>query len=104
MCETNLLKRLRALQYSAGGLRDFTRIAASDPIMWRDIFIDNSENILKVLDSFSKNLDEMKKAIQKIKDFVKPVPMKTQQRRQEEREVAGEETSEVAKDYLESLK
>jgi len=52
------------VQYSAGGLRDFTRIAASDPIMWRDIFIDNSENILKVLDSFSKNLDEIKKAIQ----------------------------------------
>ena len=52
------------IQYSAGGLRDFTRIAASDPIMWRDIFIDNSENILKVLDSFSKNLDEIKKAIQ----------------------------------------
>jgi len=46
----------------------------------------------------------MKKVIQKIKDFVKPVPMKTRQRRQEEREVAGEETSEVAKDYLESLK
>ena len=33
------------IQYSAGGLRDFTRIAASDPIMWKDIFIDNSENI-----------------------------------------------------------
>jgi hypothetical protein len=46
----------------------------------------------------------MKKAIQKIKDFVKPVPMKTPQRRQEEREVAGEETSEVAKEFLESLK
>ena len=35
------------IKYSAGGLRDFTRIAASNPIMWRDIFIDNSENILK---------------------------------------------------------
>ena len=52
------------VQYSGGGLRDFTRIAASDPVMWRDIFIDNSENILKVLDSFSENLEEMKKAIQ----------------------------------------
>ena len=52
------------IQYSAGGLRDFTRIAASDPIMWRDIFIDNSENILKVLDNFSENLEEIKKAIQ----------------------------------------
>ena len=51
------------IQYSAGGLRDFTRIAASDPLMWKDIFIDNSENILKVLDSYSKNLDEIKNAI-----------------------------------------
>ena len=47
------------IQYSAGGLRDFTRIAASDPLMWKDIFIDNSENILKVLDNYSKNLDDI---------------------------------------------
>ena len=58
------------IQYSAGGLRDFTRIAASDPLMWKDIFIDNSENILKVLDNYSKNLDEIKDAI-KIKDSKK---------------------------------
>ena len=51
------------IQYSAGGLRDFTRIAASDPLMWKDIFIDNSENILKVLDNYSKNLNEIKDAI-----------------------------------------
>ena len=51
------------IQYSAGGLRDFTRIAASDPLMWKDIFIDNSENILKVLDNYSKNLEEIKSAI-----------------------------------------
>ena len=51
------------IQYSAGGLRDFTRIAASDPLMWKDIFIDNCENILKVLDNYSKNLDEIKNAI-----------------------------------------
>jgi len=53
------------IQYSAGGLRDFTRIAASDPLMWKDIFIDNSENILKVLDNYSKNLDDIKSAIKK---------------------------------------
>ena len=53
------------IQYSAGGLRDFTRIAASDPLMWRDIFIDNSENILKVLNDYSKNLNEIKTAIEK---------------------------------------
>ena len=51
------------IKYSAGGLRDFTRIASSNPIMWRDVFIDNSENILKALDSFTDNLEEMKKAI-----------------------------------------
>ena len=58
------------IQYSAGGLRDFTRIAASDPLMWKDIFIDNSENILKVLENYSKNLDEIKSAI-KSKDSKK---------------------------------
>ena len=51
------------IQYSAGGLRDFTRIAASNPLMWRDIFLDNSENILKNIDSFSEKLQELKKAI-----------------------------------------
>jgi prephenate dehydrogenase/cyclohexadieny/prephenate dehydrogenase len=51
------------IQYSAGGLREFTRIAASDPLMWKDIFIDNSENILKVLDNYLKNLNEIKDAI-----------------------------------------
>tara|TARA_Y100000590_G_scaffold90225_1_gene101699 strand:+ start:7281 stop:8180 length:900 start_codon:yes stop_codon:yes gene_type:complete len=51
------------IRYSAGGLRDFTRIAASDPIMWRDIFIDNSSLIIKAIDKFIKNLDEFKKAI-----------------------------------------
>jgi len=51
------------IQYSAGGLRDFTRIAASDPLMWKDIFVDNSDNILKVLENYSKNLNEIKDAI-----------------------------------------
>ena len=51
------------IKYSAGGLRDFTRIASSDPLMWKDIFIDNSDNILKVLDNYSKNLEEIKNAI-----------------------------------------
>ncbi len=51
------------IKYSAGGLRDFTRIASSDPIMWRDIFVDNSANILKTLDEFSNNLKDFRKAI-----------------------------------------
>ena len=51
------------IRYSAGGLRDFTRIAASDPTMWRDIFIDNSALIIEAIDKFIKNLDDFKKAI-----------------------------------------
>ena len=51
------------IQYSAGGLRDFTRIAASNPLMWRDIFLDNSENVSKAIDSFIEKLNELKKAI-----------------------------------------
>tara|TARA_R110002110_G_scaffold93488_2_gene243175 strand:- start:572 stop:712 length:141 start_codon:yes stop_codon:yes gene_type:complete len=46
----------------------------------------------------------MKKTIQKIKDFVRPTTMTITDRANEEKEIAGEETSEVAKDYLESLK
>ena len=51
------------VRYSAGGLRDFTRIAASDPIMWKDIFIDNSESRITAIDNFVKNLTEFKNAI-----------------------------------------
>ena len=51
------------IKYSAGGLRDFTRIASSDPLMWRDIFIDNSALIIQAIEKFIKNLDEFKKAI-----------------------------------------
>ena len=51
------------IRYSAGGLRDFTRIAASDPLMWKDIFIDNSGLIIDAIDKFSESLDEFKKAI-----------------------------------------
>tara|TARA_B110000967_G_scaffold194835_1_gene223750 strand:- start:1082 stop:1987 length:906 start_codon:yes stop_codon:yes gene_type:complete len=51
------------IQYSAGGLRDFTRIAASNPIMWRDIFLDNSENVAKGIDNFIERLNELKKAV-----------------------------------------
>ena len=55
--------RQEVIQYSAGGLRDFTRIAASNPLMWRDIFLDNSENVSKGIDNFILKLNELKKAI-----------------------------------------
>jgi len=51
------------IKYSAGGLRDFTRIAASNPIMWRDIFIQNRENTSKIIDKFIENLKDLKRAI-----------------------------------------
>ena len=51
------------IKYSAGGLRDFSRIAASNEIMWRDIFFYNQKNISKGIDLFIKNLNEFKKDI-----------------------------------------
>ena len=51
------------IQYSAGGLRDFTRIAASNPLMWKDILLDNSENVSKGIDNFIEKLNELKKTI-----------------------------------------
>ena len=52
------------IKYSAGGLRDFTRIAASNPIMWRDIFIQNKNNASKMIDKFIENLEDLKEAIE----------------------------------------
>jgi len=53
------------VKYSAGGFRDFTRIAASDPKMWSDIFTYNSEAVLEMLDLFSNDLTKLKKSILK---------------------------------------
>jgi len=57
-------KEFDVVKYSAGGLRDFTRIAASNPIMWRDIFIQNKKNTSNMIDNFIVNLEELKKAIE----------------------------------------
>jgi cyclohexadieny/prephenate dehydrogenase len=51
------------IKYSAGGLRDFSRIAASNEVMWRDIFFDNKANVSKAIDIFIKNLKEFKNDI-----------------------------------------
>jgi len=51
------------IKFSAGGLRDFSRIAASNEIMWRDIFFHNSKNIIKALNLFIKNLNQFKNSI-----------------------------------------
>jgi len=57
-------KESTIVKYSAGGLRDFTRIAASNPIMWRDIFIQNKKNTSKMIDKFIENLEDLKQAIE----------------------------------------
>ena len=57
--------RGEVIKYSAGGFRDFTRIAASDPVMWRDVFLNNREAVLDMLDSFLDDLEAMRRAIRK---------------------------------------
>ena len=51
------------IKFSAGGLRDFSRIAASNEIMWRDIFFDNKKNVIKAINLFINNLKAFKKDI-----------------------------------------
>ena len=56
-------QRYDLIKYSAGGLRDFSRIAASNEIMWRDIFFDNKKNVSKAIDIFVENLSAFKRDI-----------------------------------------
>ncbi|MCW1401787.1 prephenate/arogenate dehydrogenase family protein [Novosphingobium sp. MW5] len=51
------------IKYSAGGFRDFTRIAASDPTMWRDVFLSNKDAVLEMLQRFSEDLTALQRAI-----------------------------------------
>jgi cyclohexadieny/prephenate dehydrogenase len=51
------------IKFSASGFRDFTRIAASDPVMWRDVFLNNREAVLEILQRFSEDLTALQKAI-----------------------------------------
>ena len=51
------------IKFSAGGFRDFTRIAASDPVMWRDVFLNNKDAVLEMLARFSEDLTALQRAI-----------------------------------------
>ncbi|HWA70344.1 MAG TPA: prephenate/arogenate dehydrogenase family protein [Rhizomicrobium sp.] len=51
------------IKYSAGGFRDFTRIAASDPTMWRDVFLNNRDAVLEVLGCFNEDLSQLQRAV-----------------------------------------
>lgn len=60
---SSMSDRDEIFQYAAGGFRDFSRIASSDPVMWRDICIENSQAILAIMDRYLKDLDGLKHAI-----------------------------------------
>ena len=57
--------RSEVLKFSAGGFRDFTRIAASDPTMWRDVFLANKEAVLEMLGTFNEDLAQLTRAIRR---------------------------------------
>jgi len=56
-------ENLEIFRYAAGGFRDFTRIAGSDPVMWHDIFLANREAVLRTLDTFQTDLDALREAM-----------------------------------------
>lgn len=62
---TDLEEQLKSevIRYSAGGFRDFTRIAASDPVMWRDVFLSNRDAVLEMLGRFTEDLTALQRAI-----------------------------------------
>lgn len=57
--------RSEVLKFSAGGFRDFTRIAASDPTMWRDVFLHNKDAVLEMLGTFNEDLSRLTRAIRR---------------------------------------
>ena len=57
--------RSEVLKFSAGGFRDFTRIAASDPTMWRDVFLTNKDAVLEMLGTFNEDLSQLTRAIRR---------------------------------------
>ncbi len=57
--------RSEVIKYSAGGFRDFTRIAASDPVMWRDVFLSNRDAVLDMLQRFTEDLTDLQRAIRR---------------------------------------
>jgi cyclohexadieny/prephenate dehydrogenase len=63
--ELGQVTRSEVLQFSAGGFRDFTRIAASDPTMWRDVFLANKDAVLEMLGRFNEDLATLTRAIRR---------------------------------------
>jgi cyclohexadieny/prephenate dehydrogenase len=63
--ELEAVTRSEVLKFSAGGFRDFTRIAASDPTMWRDVFLANKDAVLEMLGRFNEDISLLTKAIRR---------------------------------------
>jgi cyclohexadieny/prephenate dehydrogenase len=63
--ELSQVTRSEVLQFSAGGFRDFTRIAASDPTMWRDVFLANKDAVLEMLGRFNEDISDLTRAIRR---------------------------------------
>jgi cyclohexadieny/prephenate dehydrogenase len=63
--ELGQVTRSEVLQFSAGGFRDFTRIAASDPTMWRDVFLANKDAVLEMLGRFNEDISDLTRAIRR---------------------------------------
>ena len=63
--ELESVTRSEVLKFSAGGFRDFTRIASSDPVMWRDVFLNNKEAVLEMLGRFNEDVSALTKAIRR---------------------------------------
>jgi cyclohexadieny/prephenate dehydrogenase len=63
--ELETVTRSEVFKFSAGGFRDFTRIAASDPVMWRDVFLNNKDAVLEMLGRFNEDVSALTKAIRR---------------------------------------
>ena len=92
---SNLEKSIKkeVIKYAASGFKDFTRIAASDPIMWRDIMLSNKSSILKMLKIFKTDLAKLEDAIKKEdSNFLYSLFTKTRKIRKRSKFVGGFKT------------
>ncbi len=62
-CVRELSREINLFKYTGGGFKDFTRIAKSDPVMWKDIFLENGENLLKALKTFKDSLEKLEELV-----------------------------------------
>jgi len=75
------ISQVDLFKYPGGGFKDFTRIAKSDPVMWRDIFLENKENLLKAIEEFQNSLNYLRELIEEEKEeeltgYLREVKMK----------------------------